>query len=128
MPESVKLERIDVNVHKNQNRNNPRFPQEWNLRDGSGGCVRKTQLSCAGDGFLPYQNVKLPESTNATVNMSLSLEECKQSCLQNCSCKAYATANVSGGGSGCIIWTDDLFDMRQFDQFGQNLYVRLAGG
>ncbi|XP_020091493.1 receptor-like serine/threonine-protein kinase SD1-8 isoform X2 [Ananas comosus] len=104
----------------------PRFPQEWNLRDGSGGCVRKTQLSCAGDGFLPYQNVKLPESTNATVNMSLSLEECKQSCLQNCSCKAYATANVSGGGSGCIIWTDDLFDMRQFDQFGQNLYVRLA--
>ncbi|XP_072987077.1 receptor-like serine/threonine-protein kinase SD1-8 isoform X1 [Typha latifolia] len=104
----------------------PKSPQDWNLRATSGGCVRKTKLDCKGDEFLEMDNVKPPESINAIVNMSMGIDECRQSCLMNCSCRAYASANISGGESGCIIWATDLIDMRQFDAGGQTLYVRLA--
>ncbi|RCV42086.1 hypothetical protein SETIT_9G187200v2 [Setaria italica] len=108
----------------------PRFPAEWALRDGSGGCRRRTELNCTGDGdgFATLTNMKLPESANATVDMSLGLDECRQACLGNCGCRAYASANVSssGPGTGCFMWTGDLLDMRQFGNGGQNLFVRLA--
>jgi len=48
-----------------------------------------------GDGFATLTNMKLPESANAIVDMSLGLDECWQSCLRNCACRAYASANVS---------------------------------
>nr|CAB3499123.1 unnamed protein product [Digitaria exilis] len=107
----------------------PRFPAEWALRDGSGGCRRRTELNCTGgDGFAALANMKLPESANATVDMSLGLDECRQACLKNCACRAYASANVSSpGGIGCFMWTGDLLDMRQFgSNGGQNLFIRLA--
>ncbi|PUZ38217.1 hypothetical protein GQ55_9G179100 [Panicum hallii var. hallii] len=105
----------------------PRFPAEWALRDGSGGCRRRTELNCTDDGFTTLTNMKLPESANATVDMSLSLDECRQACLRNCACRAYASANVSSPGApGCFMWTGDLLDMRQFSNGGQNLFVRLA--
>ncbi|KAJ1294769.1 hypothetical protein BS78_01G172000 [Paspalum vaginatum] len=105
----------------------PRFPAEWALRDGSGGCARRTELNCTTDGFATLANMKLPESANATVDMSLTLDQCRQSCLQNCACRAYASANVSSPeATGCFMWTDDLLDMRQFGNGGQNLFLRLA--
>jgi hypothetical protein len=107
----------------------PRFPAEWALRDGSGGCRRRTELNCTGgDGFATLTNMKLPESANATVDMSLGLDECRLACLGNCACRAYASANVSsaGPGTGCFMWTGDLLDVRQFGNGGQNLFVRLA--
>lgn len=106
----------------------PRFPAEWALRDGSGGCRRRTELNCTGgDGFAMLTNMKLPESANATVDMSLGLDECRRTCLGNCACRAYASANVSSpGATGCFMWTGDLLDMRQFGNGGQNLFVRLA--
>nr|CAB3494151.1 unnamed protein product [Digitaria exilis] len=107
----------------------PRFPAEWALRDGSGGCRRRTELNCTGgDGFAALANMKLPESANATVDMSLGLDECRQACLKTCACRAYASANVSSpGGIGCFMWTGDLLDMRQFgSNGGQNLFLRLA--
>uniref|UniRef100_A0A0E0KFK8 Receptor-like serine/threonine-protein kinase n=1 Tax=Oryza punctata TaxID=4537 RepID=A0A0E0KFK8_ORYPU len=106
----------------------PRYPKAWALRDGSGGCVRRTALNCTGDdGFAVARNMKLPESANTTVDMALGLEECRLSCLSNCACRAYASANVtSGDAKGCFMWTADLLDMRQFDNGGQDLFVRLA--
>ncbi|KAL6894594.1 hypothetical protein ACP4OV_008692 [Aristida adscensionis] len=105
----------------------PRFPAEWALRDGSGGCARRTPLACAGDGFAALANMKLPESANATVDMSLSLDECRLRCLRDCACRAYASADVrSPAARGCFMWTGDLLDMRQFGNGGQNLFVRLA--
>ncbi|KAG2547785.1 receptor-like serine/threonine-protein kinase SD1-8 [Panicum virgatum] len=106
----------------------PRFPAEWALRDGSGGCRRRTELNCtAGDGFATLANMKLPESANATVDMSLGLDGCRRACLGNCACRAYASANVSSPGApGCFMWTGDLLDMRQFSNGGQDLFVRLA--
>ncbi|KAG2536929.1 hypothetical protein PVAP13_9NG236100 [Panicum virgatum] len=105
----------------------PRLPADWALRDGSGGCRRRTGLNCTGDGFATLANMKLPESANATVDMSLGLDECRRACLGNCACRAYASANVScPGAAGCFMWTGDLLDMRKFSNGGQNLFVRLA--
>ena len=111
----------------------PRSPQQWNLRDASGGCVRSTSLSCGngsssnGDGFWVVNRMKLPEATNATVDAGMTLEQCRQECLGNCSCRAYAAANVSGGVSrGCVIWAVDLLDMRQYATVVEDVYIRLA--
>ncbi|XP_019163788.1 PREDICTED: G-type lectin S-receptor-like serine/threonine-protein kinase At4g27290 isoform X2 [Ipomoea nil] len=55
----------------------------------------------------------------------MSLQECEQVCLMNCSCMAYSTLNISNGGSGCLIWYGDLVDIRTI-QNGQDMYIRLA--
>ncbi|KAK1667904.1 hypothetical protein QYE76_056063 [Lolium multiflorum] len=92
------------------------------------GCVRKTDLNCpgAGDGFWPVNQMKLPDATNATVHADMTLDDCRQLCLGNCSCTAYAAANVSGGVSrGCVIWAVDLLDMRQYTVVVQDMYIRL---
>ncbi|CAH9130883.1 unnamed protein product [Cuscuta epithymum] len=105
----------------------PRNQQAWDLRDGSGGCIRVDKLECEGDGFLALNYTKLPESGGAFVDEKMSLDECKGACLKNCSCTAYTNANVSNGGSGCVIWTTELLDMRNFSEVGdQLLYIRVA--
>ncbi|XP_062223333.1 receptor-like serine/threonine-protein kinase SD1-8 [Phragmites australis] len=106
----------------------PRSPQQWSLRDWSGGCVRSTNLSCdGGDGFWVVNRMKLPQATDATVYAGMTLDQCRQACLSNCSCGAYAAANVSGGfGVGCVIWAVDLLDMRQYPIIVQDVYIRLA--
>ncbi|SPT17406.1 unnamed protein product [Triticum aestivum] len=104
----------------------PASPREWALRDGSAGCARRTRLNCTGDGFLPLRGVKLPDATNATADASVSLDQCRQRCLANCSCLAYSASSIKGGESGCIMWSSSLIDVRQFESGGQNLFVRLA--
>ncbi|KAF0917172.1 hypothetical protein E2562_016968 [Oryza meyeriana var. granulata] len=106
----------------------PRSPQQWSLRDSSGGCVATANLTCgAGDGFWPVSRMKLPVATNATVYAGMTLDQCRQVCLGSCSCRAYAAANVSGGVSrGCVIWAVDLLDMRQYSGIVQDVYIRLA--
>ncbi|KAJ4871625.1 Receptor-like serine/threonine-protein kinase SD1-6 [Raphanus sativus] len=34
--------------------------------------------------------------------------------------------DIRNGGSGCVIWNGDIFDVRNFPNGGQDLYVRLA--
>ncbi|GMH05378.1 hypothetical protein Nepgr_007218 [Nepenthes gracilis] len=105
----------------------PKNQQAWALRDGSDGCKRTTKLECEGDGFLQLQNMKVPQSSGAFVNRSMITADCKALCLKNCNCSAYADSDfVNGVGSGCVIWTGDLIDMRSYVQGGQNLYIRLA--
>lgn len=105
----------------------PKNLQAWNLRDGSDGCVRNTTLGCESDKFLPLKNMKLPETATAFVDKTMSLKECGEMCLKNCSCTAYADYQITNGGSGCVTWTGELLDVRVYTQGGgQNLYVRLA--
>ncbi|XP_057961510.1 receptor-like serine/threonine-protein kinase SD1-8 isoform X2 [Malania oleifera] len=104
----------------------PVNPQAWFLRDGSGGCVRKTELDCRSDGFLPVRDAKLPETSSSFVNRTMNLAPCEEMCRKNCSCTAYANSDIAGGGSGCVIWSGDLMDMRQYAEGGQDLYIRLA--
>ncbi|KAK9064213.1 hypothetical protein SSX86_015593 [Deinandra increscens subsp. villosa] len=106
----------------------PKNQQTWDLRDGSDGCVRSSEMDCGSDGFLLQKNMKLPESSKAYVNRTLSLSECAEVCKRNCSCAAYANTDITGSGSGCVFWVMDLLDMRQYadSEGGQDLYVRAA--
>ncbi|KAE8776017.1 putative serine/threonine-protein kinase receptor [Hordeum vulgare] len=106
----------------------PRWTQRWSLIDGSGGCIRRTNLSCgAGDGFWTVSLMKLPEATSATVHAGMTLDQCRQLCLGKCCCRAYAAANVSGGiNHGCVVWAVDLIDMQQYPEVVKDVYIRLS--
>ncbi|PKI73771.1 hypothetical protein CRG98_005842 [Punica granatum] len=69
--------------------------------------------------------VKVPETSRAYVDMDLSLKECEQECLKNCSCTAYTSADERNGGFGCLAWYGDLLDIRTFSNIGQDLYIRV---
>ncbi|XP_042436012.1 receptor-like serine/threonine-protein kinase SD1-8 [Zingiber officinale] len=101
-----------------------------NRRSWDDGCER--DLPTAGcrsrtDTFVTVNNTKLPDTSKATANRSMaSLDMCRDWCLRNCSCTAYAASNLSGNGNGCLIWTSDLYDLTLYDneEAGQDLYVR----
>ncbi|KAF8030795.1 hypothetical protein BT93_D0090 [Corymbia citriodora subsp. variegata] len=105
----------------------PKSPGNWYLRDGSGGCKRRQNASLcqSGEGFVKVKRVKLPDTSTAHVNMSLSLKECEQECLRDCNCTAYSSANETMGEFGCLKWYGDLVDTREFSDLGQDLYVRV---
>ncbi|CAN1347413.1 G-type lectin S-receptor-like serine/threonine-protein kinase At4g27290 [Linum perenne] len=95
----------------------PKVPKEWGMVDWTNGCVRRTELMCSGDGFLKHTGVKLPETRNKSwFNVTMSLDECRDACLRNCSCTAYANLDVRNGGTGCLIWFAELLDIREFDK------------
>ncbi|KAJ8628143.1 hypothetical protein MRB53_021450 [Persea americana] len=106
----------------------PKTNSDWNLRDWSGGCVRKRLLDCdgKGDGFLRLANVKVPDTSRSWVEPGLSLDGCKEECLKNCSCTAYASADIREGGHGCLMWDGDLVDLRVYSDGGQDIYTRVA--
>ncbi|KAJ4810221.1 G-type lectin S-receptor-like Serine/Threonine-kinase [Rhynchospora pubera] len=106
----------------------PKSPKEWTMRNNLGGCERETPLNCQGNsyGFKSVKSVKLPDTENATVDASISIMECKRRCSINCSCLAYSLLDISGGGSGCIMWgyEYDLIDIKYIEG-GQDLYLKL---
>ena len=107
----------------------PKSPRDWFLKDGSAGCLRNegSKVCRSGEGFVKVESTKPPDTSAARVNMNMnrSLEECSEACLKDCSCSAYATANVSGSGSGCLSWYGDLMDIRVLPEGSQDLYVRV---
>ncbi|KAG4980575.1 hypothetical protein JHK82_033817 [Glycine max] len=105
----------------------PKFPGQWNVSYWSNGCVPRNKSDCKTsntDGLLRYTDMKIPDTSSSWFNKTMNLEECQKSCLKNCSCKACANLDIRNGGSGCLLWFDDLVDMRQFSKGGQDLYFR----
>lgn len=104
----------------------PRSDRNWFLRDPSGGCVRKRpNATCrSGEGFVKIVRVKVPDSSTARADMSMSLEACEQACAKNCNCTAYTSANEVTG-TGCVTWHGDLVDTRTYANVGQDIYVRV---
>ncbi|XP_045811367.1 G-type lectin S-receptor-like serine/threonine-protein kinase SD1-1 [Trifolium pratense] len=103
----------------------PKFSEEWNLAFWSNGCIRTKELSYT-DGFLKYTLVKVPDTSSSWFSKKLNLEECRNICLRNGSCVAYANIDIRNGGSGCLIWFNNLMDVRKFSKWGQDLYVRVS--
>ncbi|KAG9452832.1 hypothetical protein H6P81_005736 [Aristolochia fimbriata] len=111
----------------------PESMEEWSEGNWSSGCSRRVplkSLNCdskygtdrteAVDGFLRLDGVKLPDQEDwAAVEDE---EECRRSCLDNCTCRAYAFAS----GIGCLLWGRNLVDIRRFADGGNQLYVRVA--
>uniref|UniRef100_A0A2N9IUZ4 Receptor-like serine/threonine-protein kinase n=1 Tax=Fagus sylvatica TaxID=28930 RepID=A0A2N9IUZ4_FAGSY len=106
----------------------PKSPKSWNSADWSDGCVRGTPLGCndGSDGFLTYKGVKLPDTSSSRYDRNMmSLKECEEWCLKNCSCTAYANLDIRNGGTGCLLWFAELVDMVEVAVGGQDLYVRV---
>ncbi|KAF7119324.1 hypothetical protein RHSIM_Rhsim13G0165800 [Rhododendron simsii] len=102
----------------------PKFPVEWNRLDWSGGCVAKTELNCSvAAGFRRFSMLKLPDTSHFLVNRTeISRVDCEEACLKNCSCTGFAQTDISG----CVVWSGELLDMREYHEGGWDLYVRLA--
>ena len=77
------------------------------------------------DGFVKFSNMKVPDTNTSWINRSMTLEECKEKCWENCSCTAYGSSDILGKGNGCILWFGDLLDLRLLPDAGQDLYVRV---
>ncbi|XP_024970270.1 G-type lectin S-receptor-like serine/threonine-protein kinase At4g27290 isoform X2 [Cynara cardunculus var. scolymus] len=104
----------------------PKHPEQWSVADWSGGCTRRLPLNCgSGDGFLRISGVKFPDTRRSWYNSSMTLGECEMACRMNCSCTAYSDLDIRNGGSGCLLWFDELMDIREYDET-QNLYIRMA--
>ncbi|GJX31227.1 G-type lectin S-receptor-like serine/threonine-protein kinase [Tanacetum coccineum] len=102
------------------------IPQEWEASDWSKGCQRKVPLNCGSEyGFKRVSGVKLPDTRKSWNNHSMTLRECDLTCRNDCSCMAYANLDSRNGGSGCLIWFDELRDIAEFDD-GDTIYIRMA--
>ncbi|KAM5553207.1 G-type lectin S-receptor-like serine/threonine-protein kinase SD1-29 [Rosa sericea] len=112
----------------------PKSNEEWSKGNWTGGCVRRTNLSCethrnesvsskGKDGFLKLERLKVPDFHEYMHFLAPEeSQDCKIRCLSNCSCLAYANVDTIG----CMVWSKDLIDMQQSPSFGEDLYVRLA--
>ena len=76
------------------------------------------------EGFVKLARIKVPNTSKALTDMGLSLEECEQECLRNCSCTAYSSTHESKG-IGCLRWHRELVDTRTFSNVGQDLYIHV---
>ena len=94
--------------------------------DGDGDGGRRSTGST--DWFAVLPGVKLPDMVDSrSLDTSVTLDQCRARCLANCSCVAYAAADIRGGGdsTGCLMWAQNLIDLRYVDG-GQTLYLRQA--
>lgn len=110
----------------------PKSTDEWKKGIWSGGCVRRTELLCRknasylsddkekNDGFAKLSMMKVPDHHSYMFNSDAS--GCRQQCLRNCSCIAYAFVD----GIGCLVWDGELIDMLKFSAAGVDLFLRLA--
>ncbi|KAG4213167.1 hypothetical protein ERO13_A01G038100v2 [Gossypium hirsutum] len=108
----------------------PRNIEEWSQGNWSSGCFRTTPLHCqrdnnngsevgqGDDGFLKLKKTKVPAFPDQS---SITNGECKDQCMKNCSCVAYAY----DAGIGCMLWSGDLIDVQKFSTRGVDLYIRL---
>ncbi|KAG8365432.1 hypothetical protein BUALT_Bualt18G0104300 [Buddleja alternifolia] len=71
------------------------------------------------DGFLKMSRVKLPDKSKW---FPMFETECRNECLNNCTCMAYAYYD----GVGCMMWDEGLIDVQKFTSDGADLYIRLA--
>ncbi|CAL5082724.1 unnamed protein product [Urochloa decumbens] len=116
--------------------------EEWSNAKFSRGCQRKEPLRCS-DGFMALQDMKVPD--NFVRIGRKTLKECAAECSGNCSCVAYAYANLNGSTSNgdatrCLLWIGDhqLVDTQKMpgvraynaagaDSQAETLYLRVVG-
>ncbi|KAK9152112.1 hypothetical protein Syun_010421 [Stephania yunnanensis] len=106
-------------------------PKDLDSLDYSSGCVRKNSSWCGDkDNFHVMPNMDLSKIiTSANVLVVDDAKKCKSSCLQNCSCNAYAyhTTGSNNNSIGCLLWYGSLVNVRQHVGDDRvDLFIRLA--
>uniref|UniRef100_A0A8R7TNT2 non-specific serine/threonine protein kinase n=1 Tax=Triticum urartu TaxID=4572 RepID=A0A8R7TNT2_TRIUA len=98
--------------------------------NSSRGCRRVEALKCGSKNhFLRLSGMKVPDRFLHIRNRSF--DQCAAECSGNCSCTAYAYANLSSAGTlgdqtRCLVWTGELVDTWKTNNYGENLYIRLG--
>ncbi|KAK6932448.1 PAN/Apple domain [Dillenia turbinata] len=73
--------------------------------------------------FLKVTGVKLPDTSLVGNAKFVNSLECRQECLRNCSCTAYATALRDEKENVCLMWFGESMDMRPSPIWGFDLFV-----
>ncbi|KAJ8509656.1 hypothetical protein OPV22_000090 [Ensete ventricosum] len=89
-------------------------PGSSKYRSGGAGSVQ-------ADGFWKMEGVKLPDVSDWDTDV-VDEDGCRDACLGNCSCRAYAYVS----GIGCLVWRVELIDIHIFSSGGNDMYLRLA--
>ncbi|CAL5086965.1 unnamed protein product [Urochloa decumbens] len=110
----------------------PASLQDWSGGRFAQGCRRKEALRCSDGGFLALQGMKSPDKFVLVGNKTS--DECAMECTGNCSCVAYAYANLStsrtkGDVTRCLVWAGELIDAGKIGigDGSDTLYLRIAG-
>ncbi|KAJ0053301.1 hypothetical protein Pint_02135 [Pistacia integerrima] len=85
-------------------------------------CQNNSLANGKSDKFLKIFNMVLPKKPQS-VRVG-SIAECESTCLNNCSCTAYAYEN-----NACSVWVGDLLNLQrlaQDDTDGKTIYIKLA--
>ncbi|OEL37875.1 G-type lectin S-receptor-like serine/threonine-protein kinase [Dichanthelium oligosanthes] len=110
-----------------------RSPEDWELDNRRGGCVRNTAIDCIKNGSTSSSTDKFYSMPCVSLSQSAqeieatTMAECSQVCLDYCSCTAYSFSN-----NRCSIWHEELVNIRQLlcssniNSNGETLYLRLA--
>ena len=111
----------------------PSNRSEWNMKNWTNGCVRKTSLQCDNlkngssqgmeDDFFKLEMIKVPDF--AERSSALDEQTCRSQCLENCTCVAYSYSYEIR----CMFWRGNLIDIQHLPTMGTgglDLHVRLA--
>ncbi|XP_057791271.1 uncharacterized protein LOC131008406 [Salvia miltiorrhiza] len=106
----------------------PKSDEEWGNFNWSSGCTRNLTLDCqVEDGFLKVEGLKIPDSLSFQLETRMSIGECHDECLKNCTCSAYGDPYFKNETS-CLMWFGDLIDTREQTVEpggGPNIYIRV---
>ncbi|KAK9065125.1 hypothetical protein SSX86_016508 [Deinandra increscens subsp. villosa] len=104
----------------------PKRRDQWDVSDWTRGCQREIALDCvAGDGFRKYSSLKLPDTRESWFDTRMTLAQCETKCRNECNCTAYTTLDIKDN-IGCLLWYNELIDMKKFPTNGQDIYIRMA--